>query len=403
MKKKIVFCFFILISFIIVINFRNTYKTKFSLDNIFKFDFSQLIIKNNLINNNINSDKNSYNSNELTDKNSMNINNIFENKLIEENIIEQSRLKNNIENDITNNNSNVDVVLADDSNQVLIQNEENSYNAIYKDEKILKQEINQYEEVTNQEKVQENESKFKKNIEKNDIEKNDIEKNDIEKNDIEKNDIEKNVVLESNIYNIKDEKNIINNISTNDNMPKFNLSDIETISNESTICKISDMNKNFAIDSHENETDTSRLELNYRERILLDFSTMFPEWNLENDEIKNLEHIVYPRLKILKEDEEGYKYFITFQKCYKNGDGTYSTNGDVVYYSRSKDLKDWDTPQILFGSGSDIRNFAFYVYKSENESEKLTTKLFYTSCDSCILNDGTIMTVCAGYRRSKYR
>ena len=163
---------------------------------------------------------------------------------------------------------------------------------------------------------------------------------------------------------------------------------------ESEIKTISELNLKETADSHKNDTENSRLELNYREKekTTLDFSKYGTE----------LGHIVYPRLKLLKENEEGYKYFLTFQKCYKRSDNTYSSNGDVIYYTRSKDFKEWDEPQILFGVGNDIRNFSFNVFNEKNQCTTLNTQLYYTSCDSCILNDGTIMAVCSAYRRSEY-
>ena len=162
---------------------------------------------------------------------------------------------------------------------------------------------------------------------------------------------------------------------------------------EDEIKRISELNTDVVSNSHKDDTDNSRLELNYREKQILDFSKYGTE----------LGHIVYPRLKKLKkEDEEGYKYFLTFQKCYKTNDGDYKSNGDKIYFTRSKDLKIWDEPSVLFGTEEDIRGFNFDLYDNTNNKTTLSTVLYYSSSDSIVLEDGTIMSISSTYKISSY-
>lgn len=161
------------------------------------------------------------------------------------------------------------------------------------------------------------------------------------------------------------------------------------------INKISELNTEEEIDSHEGETDNSRLELNYREKVEINKRIL----NSNNEELK---YIVYPRLKKLtKEDEEGYKYILTFHKCLPNEDGTsYTSNGEKIYYTRSKDLKLWDEPQILFGTENDITKHQFKVYNKDNVEETRTADIYYSSSDSYVLNDGTIMSISSTYAKN---
>lgn len=151
-----------------------------------------------------------------------------------------------------------------------------------------------------------------------------------------------------------------------------------------SINKISDFNQKEEINSHENDTQTSQLEPNYRERVkLIKGENLNYDVPLQSNEVTQKEdHMGYPRLKKLsKETIDGYKYILTFQNSTSNNDA-----GINVYYTRSKDLKNWDKPQILFEG----------VQKSTGqEGEKYC---YFTSCDTYVLNDGTIIAVSAKYR-----
>ena len=94
------------------------------------------------------------------------------------------------------------------------------------------------------------------------------------------------------------------------------------------------------INSHEGDTESSSLSLNYREKIELTGEI------LDKDN-KDLKYMAYPRLKKLsKEDKDGYKFLLTFQNCVIDENGNkIGSNGENIYYTRSKDLKTWDKPQ----------------------------------------------------------
>lgn len=143
-----------------------------------------------------------------------------------------------------------------------------------------------------------------------------------------------------------------------------------------SIKNINDLNSLVEeVDSHSGETNQSRLETNFRDTITLSRE------NLSSDN-EDLDNIVYPRLtKLEKETDDGYKYILTFQ----NTSTGLNNNGINVYYTRSKDLKTWDTPVIL--------------YKSEVNSSK---NWYYTNGETEVLNDGTIMAVASKYLLRTY-
>ena len=149
-----------------------------------------------------------------------------------------------------------------------------------------------------------------------------------------------------------------------------------SIIKDSKISKISDLNQSIKVlDSNSGDTNTSNLELNYREVIKLNQKKL--------DSINSdLNYIVYPRLKTLtKESGDGYKYILTFQ----NSTSELNSNGKNVYYTRSKDLKNWELPKKLYTS-----------YKVG------TTTYGYSSSDSFVLSDGTVMNVVAKTALSTY-
>lgn len=138
------------------------------------------------------------------------------------------------------------------------------------------------------------------------------------------------------------------------------------------------------INSHEQDTQTSNLELDYRNITKLikgeNIEYLVP---IQSSEVTQEEdHMGYPRLKKLsKETQDGYKYILTFQNSTSSNDA-----GINVYYTRSKDLKKWDEPEILFEG----------VQQSTGQQGE--RYCYFTSCDTYVLNDGTIMAVAARYR-----
>ena len=156
---------------------------------------------------------------------------------------------------------------------------------------------------------------------------------------------------------------------------------------ENTIKSIGELNyTKDELDSHAQDTNNSRLESDFREKIEFDKDDL----DSENSDLK---YIVYPRLKKLtKEDSEGYRYILTFQNCYISENGTRSSNGENVYYTRSKDLKTWEKPQELYTSEDKV----FTLNTSEGKEEK-TKKYNYSSCDTYVLSDGRIMSVASKY------
>lgn len=154
-------------------------------------------------------------------------------------------------------------------------------------------------------------------------------------------------------------------------------SNAQNLDNGNEIKSISELNTNEEeINSHEGDTANSNVEFNYREKVTLTRDNLDPE----NEE---LDYIVYPRLKTLtKETEEGYKYLLTFQNCCTDENGNLtSTNGENIYYTRSKDLENWDKPQKLYSSDGTYN---------------------FSSCDTYVLNDGRIMAVATRYRSDTY-
>ena len=164
--------------------------------------------------------------------------------------------------------------------------------------------------------------------------------------------------------------------------------EVSTQSSMTKIDSISELNTDTdIINSHEGDTKNSNLEFNYREseKLLqgdqdgeLNFDTISEE-DLENlkdyfgDNATNY-HMAYPRLKKLKrEDIDGKKYILTFQDSVAK-----NHTGINVYYTRSEDLKHWTKPEILFKGREDIGNDKYRDF---------------TSCDTLVLEDGTILSV----------
>ena len=154
-------------------------------------------------------------------------------------------------------------------------------------------------------------------------------------------------------YDYKDMSDFANNT--------FLKQPIEKISNLNKTPKSLDSNKD---DILSNNIVISSFEGNLRETIMLYKS------NLDQNN-SDLELMNYPRLKYITNGE--YKYLLTFQ----NIDGN-SANGINVYYTRSNDLKKWETPKKL--------------YESYTEN---SVKYNYSSSDSVVLRDGRIMNVVA--------
>lgn len=144
------------------------------------------------------------------------------------------------------------------------------------------------------------------------------------------------------------------------------------------------------INSHEGDTESSSLSLNYREKIELTGEI------LDKDN-KDLKYMAYPRLKKLsKEDKDGYKFLLTFQNCVIDENGNkIGSNGENIYYTRSKDLKTWDKPQKLYAS----ENKKYVLNTNDGQVEK--SKIYnYSSCDTYVLSDGRIMSVASKYAMS---
>lgn len=158
--------------------------------------------------------------------------------------------------------------------------------------------------------------------------------------------------------------------------------EINTQTSEMKINLISELNTDTdIINSHEGETQNSNLEFNYREsnQLLqgedLDYTTI-PKEEVEGGIRQVADHMGYPRLKKLNEEtRDGYKYILTFQNSVQNNE-----SGIHIYYTRSKDLKTWDTPEILF-EGMQERTEGSNEYR------------YFTSCDTLVLKDGTILAV----------
>ncbi len=108
-----------------------------------------------------------------------------------------------------------------------------------------------------------------------------------------------------------------------------------------------------AIDSHSTETALSTLELDYRR-----------SYKIDNDEMISSGSMWYPRIKRLADGT----YILFFQ------DGRYGGN---VFYTRSADAKNWDTPSKLYSSHLTYNN---------------TYMRNYANCDAIQLKDGTLLT-----------
>ena len=159
-------------------------------------------------------------------------------------------------------------------------------------------------------------------------------------------------------YDYKDMSDFANNT--------FLKQPIEKISNLNKTQKSLDSNKDDIVS---NNTVISSFEGNLRETIMLYKS------NLDQNN-SDLELMNYPRLKYITNGE--YKYLLTFQNI-----DTSSANGINVYYTRSNDLKNWETPKKL--------------YESYTEN---SVKYNYSSSDSVVLRDGRIMNVVAKVPKS---
>ena len=171
--------------------------------------------------------------------------------------------------------------------------------------------------------------------------------------------------------------------------------DDESVDSNVTINSINKFNNyEDIINSHEGDIENSSLEVNSRDKIIVDFSKFINN----NIELKN---IVYPRLKKLsKETDDGYKYLLTFQSCCidENGSVT-SNNGKNVYYTRSKDLKVWDEPKVLYQSSLISRTYT----STDGSQTKLEKTFNFSSCDTYVLNDGRIMAVASRYGENTFR
>lgn len=154
-------------------------------------------------------------------------------------------------------------------------------------------------------------------------------------------------------YDYKDMSDFANNT--------FLKQPIEKISNLNKTQKSLDSNKDDIVSD---KTVISSFEGNLRETIMLYKS------NLDKNN-SDLESMNYPRLKYITNGE--YKYLLTFQNIDEK-----SANGINVYYTRSNDLKKWETPKKL--------------YESYTEN---SVKYNYSSSDSVVLRDGRIMNVVA--------
>ena len=138
------------------------------------------------------------------------------------------------------------------------------------------------------------------------------------------------------------------------------------------------------INSHVQDTKNSNLEFNYRNSIkLIKDENLNYNVPIESNEVTQEEdHMGYPRLKKLNyKTQDEYKYILTFQNSTSSNDA-----GINIYYTRSKDLKNWDKPQILFDG----------VQQSTGQQGE--RYCYFSSCDTYVLNDGTIMAVAAKYR-----
>lgn len=116
---------------------------------------------------------------------------------------------------------------------------------------------------------------------------------------------------------------------------------------------ISELNlEEDAIDSHSQETALSTIELDYRRT-----------YKINNSEMISSGSMWYPRIKKLADGT----YILFFQ------DGRKGAN---VYYTRSKDCKNWEDPVVLYQSHLTFSN-SFMRH--------------YATCDAIQLKDGTIL------------
>ncbi len=127
---------------------------------------------------------------------------------------------------------------------------------------------------------------------------------------------------------------------------------------ELNISSISDYNLSSETDSHKDEWKNSHLELNYRERYILDTG------------ITGTTEVWYPRIKQTANGE----YILLFM----NGQ-----TGNHIYISRSKDLKTWYGTERLFEG-----------------SAKTKDAPLYASADAIVLKNGDIIAA-AGFRGYK--
>lgn len=96
----------------------------------------------------------------------------------------------------------------------------------------------------------------------------------------------------------------------------------------------------------------------------------------------------YPRIK-----KAGDTYILTYHGSFNdNGDIYKGTNGAYVWYATSKDLKHWTNPQVIWQP-------VFYTDPADLTKKDCT---LFTNCDMVVLDDGSILAVCA-YRSLRHR
>ncbi len=129
------------------------------------------------------------------------------------------------------------------------------------------------------------------------------------------------------------------------------------ITEPSVLYSFEELNKNSnKLLSHASDNGYSALELDYRSLVSLDYS-------------QGLQYTVkayYPRLKKMANGE----YILFFHN---------SQAGTSVYYTTSSDLKNWETPQILF-RGSNAAGY-------------------YANCEALVLDNGDILVVCSNRKK----
>jgi len=161
--------------------------------------------------------------------------------------------------------------------------------------------------------------------------------------------------------------------------------------NDVSLSKISDLNKSIKIvDSNKLDTNSSKLEINYREIHSLPIDSSIKGYG--DDPVNNSPYFSYPRLLKLKNNKSEYKYVLVYQvtqeKIYLDNtkkDSSLNENGLDVYYTRSKDLINWEKPRLLFQSN----------YNDINRINSTGVVYPYYGTDLLELKDGRIMAMSA--------